>query len=107
MGDLSVVVGPVNFLEPLSVGTPTVVLERNLIDMRPIYRQETYDQMVEQGKEFGNFSHTKSLDEISTSIPEAMNAKPLKPERDEELGNILDAILRHLKHPETVNKKPN
>ncbi len=92
--DLSVVVGPVNFFEPLSIGTPTIIVKTS---GQNNYHQRTYDQLTNLAQKRGALV-VDGIDGIQT-----INSNDLKHTKvnnqishNTEFTKLLNAIDKHL-----------
>lgn len=105
--DMAVVVGPVNFFEPISLGVPTLIYRNRFVmsrsSMLRTYSETVYDQQIALAMQSGIARVANNPDEIADGVRSLQAARePPKPIRELALPDFLRALRGHLERLDRV-----
>lgn len=113
--DLAVVIGPINFFEPLAVGTPTLIFRKSDSESRNSdfghYDEKIYDALIETGLSTGLAESTGSINRIAPAIQKLVTRvsdpafKPT-PVAEAAIPGFLDALEKHVRYLLINGKTP-
>lgn len=114
--DLAVVIGPINFFEPLAVGTPTLIYKKANAESRNspfgIYDDVMYSKLISIAMKTGLAETTGDIQEIeaaTANLIQRTHQRDFKPTsiQAESLPDFLDALEKHIKFLLIHGKTPD